>query len=100
MQPALFFEADPLPVLPEAAGPGWPKNDRKIRGRIYLFTFPEVLAGGRGARSAAGVENGTRRSGLPGFGPKTCSLNGFGPKFGSPGRRSGPRTTDVGPEAV
>ncbi len=28
------------------------------------------------------------------------SLHGFGPKIGSPGPRSGPRTTDVGPESV
>ncbi len=51
-------------------------------------------------RSGAGVEMGTRRSGLHGFGPKTCSPHGFGPKFGIPGPRSGPRTTDFGPEAM
>ncbi len=38
---------------------------------IYCFVY------GRGARSGAGVEIGTRRSGRCGFGPKTCSLHGF-----------------------
>ena len=42
-----------------------------------------------GARSGAGVEMGTRRSGLRGFGPKTCSLHGFGPKTRSSGAASG-----------
>ncbi len=54
----------------------------------------------RGARSGAGVEIGTRTFGLCGFGPNTNSLHGFGPKFGSPAPRSGPQTTDFGPETV
>ncbi len=35
---------------------------------------PRFLVYVRGARSGAGVEIGTRRSGLRGFGSKTCSL--------------------------
>jgi hypothetical protein len=40
---------------------------------------------GRGARSGDGVEIGTRRSGLRGFGPKTFSLHDSGPKSVAPG---------------
>ncbi len=45
----------------------------------------------RGVRSGGGVEIGTRRFRLHGFGPETCSLHGFGPTFRSTGTLPFPR---------
>ncbi len=44
-QPTTFFEPHPFPGLPgPVVGPGRPKIDRKIRGRIYRFIFPKVCS--------------------------------------------------------
>ncbi len=73
------------------------KRSSRIR-RSTVFQVSVVY--GRGGRSGAGVEIGTRRSGLRDFGSKMCRLHGFGPKIGSLGAATRPRTTDVAPETV
>ncbi len=59
MQPVLSFEPGPLSGLPSpAVGPGGPKIDRKIRGKIYLFILSKLYSGGlsgAGILTAVGV---------------------------------------------